>query len=288
MRGVRGYVKRFPQTTARDVAERVGMSLASVSMVLSGALGLSAATRQRGAGGGRRARLPPRPDGQPAAWRRTHLVGVLMQVGSPFHAELVEDLHEAAEGRGYDVVLSTVTCTRDERRATETLVDFRCEALVLLGPVALAAQLAALGRQLLCVIGRRVAGRRVDVVRTADAEGVGQVVDHLATLGHRSITYVDGGRDDRRRLPPRLPRGHAPPRPGRPGSGSSCLRPYRGGRQPGGRTPLDGGVLPGAVVAYNDSCAPAAGRLQPGRGRGPRRRLRWPATTTAAWPGSPT
>ena len=64
-------------------------------------------------------------------------IGRLMELGSAFHAELVEDLHEAAEGRGYDVVLSTVTRTRDERRATETLVDFRCEALVLLGPVAL-------------------------------------------------------------------------------------------------------------------------------------------------------
>jgi DNA-binding LacI/PurR family transcriptional regulator len=180
------------------------MSPASVSMVLSNAPGPSAATRERVLEAA--AELGYRPDRTASllARRRTHLVGVLMQVGSPYHAELVEDLHEAAERRGYDVVLSAVTRTRDERRAVETLVDFRCEALVLLGPVAPAAQLAALGRQLpVVVIGRRVVGGAVDVVRSADAEGVGQVIDHLAGLGHRSITYVDGGRGtiatDRRR-----------------------------------------------------------------------------------------
>jgi DNA-binding LacI/PurR family transcriptional regulator len=187
-----------------DVAARVGMSPASVSMVLSGAPGPSAATRERILEAA--AELGYRPDRTASllARRRTHLVGVQLQAGSVFHAELVEDLYEAAERHGYDVVLSAVTRTRDERRATETLVDFRCEALVLLGPVAPAAELATLGRQLpVVVVGRRVPGGVVDVVRSADADGVGQAVDHLAGLGHTRIAYIDGGRGtiaaDRRR-----------------------------------------------------------------------------------------
>jgi len=237
-----------------DVAERVGMSPASVSMVLSNAPGPSAATRERVLEAA--AELGYRPDRTASllARRRTHLVGVLMQVGSPYHAELVEDLHEAAERRGYDVVLSAVTRTRDERRAVETLVDFRCEALVLLGPVAPAAQLAALGRQLpVVVIGRRVVGGAVDVVRSADAEGVGQVIDHLAGLGHRSITYVDGGRGtiatDRRRGYRTAMRRHGL---------ADHVRVIGGDHTEAAGTRaarLDGGALPGAVVAYNDSCA---------------------------------
>src|SRR5215207_6631650 len=161
-----------------DVAERVGMSPASVFAVSFKNPGPSAATRERVLEAA--AELGYRPDRTASllARRRTHLVGVLLQVSSPFHAQLAEDLHEAADRRGYDVVLSAVTRARDERRATETLVDFRCEALVLLGPVAPAAQLAALGRQLpVVVVGRRVPGGVVDVVRTADAEGVDRVVD---------------------------------------------------------------------------------------------------------------
>src|ERR687897_585211 len=178
-----------------DVAERVGMSPASVSMVLSNAPGPSATTRERVLEAA--AELGYRPDRTASllARRRTHLVGVLMELGSAFHAELAADLHEAAEGRGYDVVLSAVTRTRDERRAVETLVDFRCEALVLLGPVAPASDLRALVQQLpVVVIGRRVAAAGVDVVRSADDEGVGQAIDHLVGLGHRTIAFVDGGR----------------------------------------------------------------------------------------------
>jgi DNA-binding LacI/PurR family transcriptional regulator len=177
--------------------------------------------------------------------------------GSAFHAELVEDLYEAAERQGYDVVLSAVTRTRDERRATETLVDFRCEALVLLGPVAPAAQLAALGRQLpVVVIGRRVATDSVDVVRSADAEGVGQAVDHLVRLGHRSIAYVDGGRGtiaaDRRRGYRTAMRRHGL-------AGHVRVLPGDHTEAAGARAARalldEGGGLPTAVVAYNDHCA---------------------------------
>ena len=241
-----------------DVAARVGMSPASVSMVLSGAPGPSAATRERVLEAA--AELGYRPDRTASllARRRTHLVGVLLQAGSPFHAQLVEDIYEAAEGRGYDVVLSAVTRTREERRATETLVDFRCEALVLLGPVAPAAQLAALARQLpVVVIGRRVAGAGVDVVRSADAQGVGQAVDHLAGLGHHAIAYVDGGRGpiaaDRRRGYRTAMRRHRLADHARviPGDHTEAagLRAARTLLAEG----RDG--LPTAVVAFNDQCA---------------------------------
>ena len=240
-----------------DVAARVGLSPASVSMVLSGASGPSAATRRRVLEAA--AELGYRPDRTASllARRRTHLVGVLLDIRSPFHAELVEDLQEAAEGQGYDVVLSTVTRTRDERRAIETLVDFRCEALVLLGPVGPASWLAALDRQLpVVVLGRRVAGAGLDVVRSADAQGVGQAVDHLAGLGHRAIASVDGGRGpiaaDRRRGYRTAMRGH--------GLGGH-LRVLPGDHTEAAGTRaaqalLEAGrPLPTAVVAFNDHCA---------------------------------
>ena len=55
-------------------------------------------------------------------------------------------------------MLSTVTRSRDETRAVETLLDSRCAALLLLGPEAPAEKLADLGRQLpVVVIGRPAA-----------------------------------------------------------------------------------------------------------------------------------
>jgi DNA-binding LacI/PurR family transcriptional regulator len=171
------------------------MSTASVSLVLRGAAGPSAATRERVFEAAQRIGYRPDRAASLLARRRSRLLGVVMDVRSSFHAEFVEDVQEAANSYGYDVVISTVTRSHSERRAIETLLDSRCEALLLLGPESSAAELAGLDRQVpVVVVGRPVAAKEVDIVRAADEEGVALAVDHLVNLGHRRIAYLDGGR----------------------------------------------------------------------------------------------
>jgi DNA-binding LacI/PurR family transcriptional regulator len=163
--------------------------------VLRGAPGPSAATRQRVLAAA--AALGYRPDRTASllARRRRHLLGVLMDVHNPFHADVVEEIHTEAERRGYEVVLSTLTRDRDEDRAVATLLDFRCEALLLLGPDAADDRLDKLAAQVPVVsLGRRVTAADVDVVRSADDVGVGAALSHLIGLGHEHIAFVDGGR----------------------------------------------------------------------------------------------
>jgi DNA-binding LacI/PurR family transcriptional regulator len=119
----------------------------------------------------------------------------MLDVRNPFHAELAEEIHVEADRVGYEVVLSTLTRHRDEAGAVETLLDFRCEALLLLGPDTPDPALGKLAAQVPTVaIGRRVGEPGVDVVRTADDAGVGAALSHLVGLGHRRIAFVDGGR----------------------------------------------------------------------------------------------
>lgn len=239
-----------------DVAERVGLSTASVSLVLRNVPGPSERTRQRVLKAA--AELGYRPDRNASllASRRSRLLGVMVDIHSPFHAELVEHLHTAAEDIGYDLVLSTLTRTRDENTAVETLLAFRSEALILLGPVAPGPVLADLDRKAPVIsVGRRITKADLDVVRTADDDGVGQTVDHLVDLGHRSIAYVDGGKGviatDRRRGYRDAMRRHGL---------DEHIRVLHGGstEQAGEKTGqhfLDSGDLPTAVVAYNDQSA---------------------------------
>jgi DNA-binding LacI/PurR family transcriptional regulator len=177
-----------------DVAARAGVSSGLVSLVLRNQPGPSAQTRVRVLEAAQE--LGYRADRTASLLARRHSrhLGVLMDVRNTFHAELVTDLDAAATGLGYDLVLSTLTPTRDERRAAEILLDFRCEALILLGPDEPAGWLNALGTELpVVVIGRRVPSATVDVVRAADDRGVAQAVGHLAGQGHRDIAFVDGG-----------------------------------------------------------------------------------------------
>jgi DNA-binding LacI/PurR family transcriptional regulator len=190
-----------------DVAARAGVSPGLVSLVLRNQPGPSQRSRARVLRAARELGYRADRTASLLARRRSRHLGVLLDVRNTFHAELVADLDAAATRLGYDLLLSAVTPARDEATATEALLDFRCEALILLGPAAPAGRLNALGARLpVVVIGRRVQGTRAaacDVVRAADDEGVARTVAHLVALGHRAIAFIDGGRGtiaaDRRR-----------------------------------------------------------------------------------------
>jgi LacI family transcriptional regulator len=136
--------------------------------------------------------------------RRTKHLGVTMHVRNAFHAELVDSIQSAADHAGYEIVLSIITDSHTEQRAVDTLLEFRCESLILLGSDLPTTQLRDLAQQVpIVLIGRRAALDGVSVVRSADHRGQALLVDHLADLGHRDITHIDGGNHpiaaDRRR-----------------------------------------------------------------------------------------
>jgi DNA-binding LacI/PurR family transcriptional regulator len=242
--------------TMGDVAARARVSKALVSLVFRNAPGASPETRARVLEAAAQLGYRHNRTASLLARRRTHLLGVTMVLRNTFHAELVEDLQAAADDLGYELVLSTVTRTHDERRAIETLLEFRCEALLLVGPEIPTTSITALGEQMpVVVVGRRIASPSVDVVRTADDRGVGQAVDHLVELGHRAVVHLDGGvgtiAADRRRGYRKAMRrrgfdDHAQVIPG-------DFTEEAGARA--ARTLLAAGRLPTAVVAGNDRSA---------------------------------
>ena len=186
---------RDRRPTLADVAARAGVSTALVSTVIRDVPGASAATRQRILQAAEE--IGYRPDARARLLRsnRSRLIGVTFGVQHAFHGDLVSGLYEAADAEGYEIALSAVTPRRDERRAVGSLLQDRCEAMILLGPDSPAGYLAELaGRCPVVVVARAVNGRGVDVVRTADDEGLRQAVDHLVALGHRRIAHIDGGR----------------------------------------------------------------------------------------------
>ena len=186
--------RRDRAVTMQDVADHVGVSKALVSMVFRRVAGPSAETRQRVLEAAEKLGYRPNRSAALLSLRRSHLIGVMANIRNTFHAELVEDIVAEADGFGYEVVLGAVTATHGEAAVVDTLLDFRCEALILLGPELADARLAELGeRAPVVVVGRRVPLPSVDVVRTADARGIGRVVDHLVELGHRRISHLSGG-----------------------------------------------------------------------------------------------
>lgn len=239
-----------------DVAARAGVSTATVSLVLRDRPGPSAATRaavHRAA-----EELGYRADRTASllASRGNGLVGVVLDVTSPFHAELVVALDAAAAAAGRELVLATTTPRRSVEAVVETLVDSRCDALVLLG-LGTAARLEELATQRRTVVVGRRGTEHVSGVRADDAVGLEAAVDHLVGLGHRRIAHAEGPRGPiasaRRRGYLAAMRRHGL-------AGAVEVLPSGQDEAAGldvGRALLErsAGERPTAVVAFNDRCA---------------------------------
>nr|WTA00096.1 LacI family transcriptional regulator [Streptomyces sp. NBC_00857] len=239
-----------------DVAKRVGVSRALVSLVFRNQQGASEETRRRVLRAADELGYRPDSAARLLARGRSRTIGVMLTVHQTFQADLVEGIYPEAERLGYDVLLSASAPGRDERKAVEALLSHRCEALILLGPQAGIARLDELGRRsAVVVVGRQARGAHVDSVHTAEGKGVNQVVNHLVELGHRHIVHVDGGKDpgaaERRRAYRTAMRRHhlmdtARVVPGRHNEDAGIQA---------GRLFLSEDRLPTAVFAGNDRCA---------------------------------
>jgi DNA-binding LacI/PurR family transcriptional regulator len=241
--------------TMRDVAAAAGVSTALVSIVFRGVPGASEETRARVLAVAEDLGYRPNRSASLIKLRRTKHLGVALQLHRAFHAELADGIQRAADAAGYRIVLAAVTPTHDEQRAVDTLLEYRCESLLLLGtdlPLAHLRRLA--GQAPLVLVGRQVRLPDVDVVRSSEHRGQTLLVDHLVDLGHRRIVHVDGG-------------DHPIAAQRRRGFLAAMRR--RGLEDPatisGGPTEQDGvravedllrrDPRPTAVVAFNDHCA---------------------------------
>ncbi|MBM6406032.1 LacI family DNA-binding transcriptional regulator [Phycicoccus sp. CSK15P-2] len=247
----------MPRARLADVARRAGVSTATVSLVLRDRPGPSQATRSAvheaaGALGYRADR-----SASALARKRSHLLGVVLDVSHPFHATMVDALDGAVAGTGLDLVLSTTTSRRDERAAVDTLVDSRCAGVLLLGTTLGDDALDTLAADAPLVVVGRPGARLARGVRADDAHGLRLVVDHLTRLGHTRIAYADGGRGAistaRRQGYRAAMRDHglapaaAVVRAGDTEAGGLVAGAALAAEPPGTR--------PTAVVAFNDRCA---------------------------------
>jgi DNA-binding LacI/PurR family transcriptional regulator len=245
------------RVTLNDVARHAEVSRALVSIVMRDAPGASAATRERVLASARALGYRPDVRARSLASQKSRLIGVMFGVGlGVFHFALLDGLYAVAEEYGHTLILTPLTRGRDERRAAESLHEFRFDALIMLGPPTPAPVLA--GEVPLVVVGWHVDRPAVDSVRTSDAQGMADVVEHLVSLGHRRITHLDGGSsliaDARRAGYVAAMRAHGL---------QSHIHVVSGGHtqldgQRAARSLLGEPELPTALIAYNDDTAVAA------------------------------
>lgn len=185
-----------------DVARRAGVSRALVSIVLRDEPGASRENRERVWRAAKELGYRPNSSARQLRRARSQHLGVVYAMTHGLDAELVEALYPAAEEAGFSLALGASTPTRTWRHAVDELLEFRCEAIIVIAPDDDPAAFTEISKAApLIAVGRRLAG--VDSIRMDDRMGSRLAVDHLVELGHRRIVHVAGdgqpGADGRRR-----------------------------------------------------------------------------------------
>jgi DNA-binding LacI/PurR family transcriptional regulator len=260
--------QRPATVTMADVAARAGVSRALVSIVFRGVAGASPATRERVLQAAEELAYRPDQRARLLGSNRSSIVGVVFGLHKEFHGEIVDGLYRAVACTDYDIGLGAASRSRSEQQAVQSLLDYRCEALILVGPTLSRAYLEELAEQVpVVVVARALRSRLVDVARTDDVAGARLAVEHLVGLGHEAIVHVDG-----QRAP-----GAAERRRGYRDAMSGLGLAAHARVIPGGLTEEHGqragaalyaGETPTAVTAFNDHCA--AGLMAALRGQGTR------------------
>jgi LacI family transcriptional regulator len=189
-------IDRAAPATIRDVADRAGVSTATVSRVLAG-IGNpkpdTAAAVMRAVG-----QLGYRPSGVARSLRmkRTRTLGLIVtDIQNPFFPELVQAADSAARALNYSIILGSAAY--DEHRAMhylDLMVDRRVDGLIIAS-----SQLSEESWQWLLaspvpvvVVNAEPSGLPVPVITSDNVGGTRLAVDHLVAFGHRRIAYIRG------------------------------------------------------------------------------------------------
>ncbi len=183
----------------KQVAERAGVSTATVSRVLSGAPGVTQAYRDRVLRAA--AELNYRPNRLASNLRRqkTATVGIVVSdIENPHFTQMVRFVESAAYDRGYRVILCNTDETVDKQRAYLDVLAEERVAGVILVPTNPATE--EIGRLLdmgipLVAFDRSVQDSRADAVLIDNVGGARRATEHLLDAGHERIGFV-GGRAD--------------------------------------------------------------------------------------------
>jgi len=239
--------------TIYDVAKAAGVAASTVSRTFArpGRVNAATAERVRKVAAELGYRVAALASGPPPG-RTSMLALAVSDVTNPFYAEIIRGAESAAARAGFVLLLiDAQECGRLERASLERALPV-VEGIVLAGTRLSDSTLRVIAKQRpLVVLNRDVAD--VPSVILDNPHGMVVTAEHLAALGHRSLTYVAGPEaswvDGMRWRGLREAAGGLGLRVHRVGP---CAPTIEGGRAVASELPDE---LPTAIVAYNDQLA---------------------------------
>jgi LacI family transcriptional regulator len=182
--------------TMKQVAERAGVSISTVSHVINNTRVVSDDVRQRVLGIIDELRYIPSAVARSLKNDKTKTIGVLVPNSSnPYFAELIRWIEDAAFQRGYNIILCNAHGADHKQTAyLRLLMEKRIDGLVLVASGADDEQDLLLHHPAVPIVQleRALPGLDADLILAGEEEGAYQATRYLIELGHRAIACVSG------------------------------------------------------------------------------------------------
>ena len=183
-------------TSIRDVAERAGVSVGTVSNVLNRPETVAQATRQRVLDAIAALGFVRNESARQLRAGRSRTIGlVVLDISNPFFTDVARGVEDAVNAEGLAVIL----CNSDDRPEKEAayldaLAEQRVQGVLITPTARLSPALDTLRRRGVPVVllDRRAAGPDQCSVAVDDVHGGRLAADHLLERGHRRIAFVGG------------------------------------------------------------------------------------------------
>lgn len=185
------------QVTVRDVAQRAGVSISTVSRVLTGNARVSPELRQRVIDAVEELGYRPNALARGLRMRRTAVIGLLIpDISNPFFGQLARVVEEAASDRGYSILLCNSQNSRQrEVQYLDLLRQQQVDGVLVVTSGAMGGELEEffqLTGAAILTLDRRVPQFRGPWIGVDPYPGARQAVEHLLKMGHRRIGVVRG------------------------------------------------------------------------------------------------
>jgi LacI family transcriptional regulator len=180
--------------TIRDVARAAGVSASTVSRALSNPGMVDVATRERVTAMAEHLGYRPNRAARGLITGRTGNLGLILpDLANPFFPSVVKGIQQQAHESDYQVFVADTDEDPSAELGLVRSLAKQVDGIILCSPRMKTAELREAATYAPVVLVNRKAGS-IPAVAMDNADGMRQIVDHLAGLGHARIGFVAGPR----------------------------------------------------------------------------------------------
>jgi len=182
-----------------DVAQKAGVSQATVSRVLNGSDTVTARTRSKVMKVIHELDYQPNAAAKNLRSQKTMTIGVIVpDVNNAYYAEVIKGIANVAYARKYKIIICDTENNKEkEFEFVNLLMNRTIDGLVMVTPNLLEDEIKQVAEKgySLAVIGKDIQHERIPCAFTNNVKFSIDVVNHLVARGHRDIVFLSGYAD---------------------------------------------------------------------------------------------